>query len=811
MTIEPTHRSAVQSNPLIQSAHHGNDQLVDAAVATAKPVTQAAAPSGTGLAADNNAKANGNSIVLVNPASKQLLIVKPNQAQQNQKASQVQPEKTPQQSLIPPTSATTDVAHGNHAAAPSQPTSVSGEKPVASVPASIPATSTTPATATASKTAVPAPSIEPGSKSDATATTASNSVVEPSKAEKGSGQTTVQPKKPTKSVHGASIAAMLANHPDVPSKASTEQTTPIFFSLSDNLEVAPTRESKAEDKLASKTGSSQVAAKVNQTPLPAPVTLLPDGSIVTAKPPTPRTKPKSFTQPVLMPRVPATAKPISSHPKSILASEEPASPATENEQLLVAPITEFQPRSNPNSPKSVTAAKPFSVSGETAESKTTAKSSAATSVLAKSPPSKTETKGNSESGQLTPPQSVSTPDQVADSSASGKSGKSVIKVKRPSPKELAENNPHLESPKPVAKDELKNPFEKPDGLAASRPSATDESDTNQSVTVEKYTINKENRKPSTPLDAPERDGSIPIAKGVVKPMSLGKTDKVAKSSPAVASEIPPVKQTVTKKPAATSQAKSSTAPESTKTASIDRTTPAENKNDVAAETTILRKRYRPPVAVQTLPGTAERQPTASSARTSKVQSVPDMVRERIQAKQPSFNLQQAMSLDTASELKDHGLILGPHVKLTPLHMNQAQVRSLTLGGSVCGVRVGDKGICQAFASGPNQLKLIGTGIGITRLVVWAQKNDNTDEILMRAFEIHVDEVVPSEGNSIESTAELLNQSIRNVFPNCQATVKLVGGELWVSGQCDNRNSAEKIIRMVRKSCLIPVRDQLVVK
>ena len=873
MTIEPTHRSAVQSNPLIQSAHHDNAPLVDTAAAPAKPVTQAAIPSRTGLSAGYDVKASGNSIVLVNPAPKQLLIIKPNSAQQHPAVSPVQPAGKPQQSLIPQVSAQTVPADSNHPAVPTQPTAIPRDKPVASAAASIPANPTTPAVVPTSKTTVPA-----------------QSLVKASKAEQGSSQNTVQPKKPTKPVQVGSIAAMLAQHPDEPSKASTEKTsTPIFFSLSDNLEVAPTSESQVEGKLASKTGPTQVAAEVKQPPLPAPVTLLADGSIVTApapKPkdsstrksaiptsiladqsqlgkaiglPTPRSSPKPVSQPVLMPRVPATAKPLSPQPKSILASKEPAFPAAEEQQLLVAPLKGFRPRSNPKSTKSVTAAKPFTVPEETAKSKTTVESSTVSSVLAKSPPlskSETKTKGNSKSDLLTLPQPVNIPDKVADAPATQKSGKSIIEVKRPSPKGLAKNNPHLETPKPIANKELKNPFEKRSGLAASQPPAAVESGTNQTVTVDKYKINKENRKPIGTADSTQRDGASPIAKGVVKPMSLGKPNDVAKQNPALDGENPQVNRSVVRKPASTSQTPASTdqastepastEPASTEPASTDqastdqastdqastdqastdqastdqastepasivRTTPTANEGDITAEHTILKKRSRPPVTVQTLPTATERQPAASSVNTTKVQPVPDMVLDRTKVNHPSVDLHQAMSLDTASELKDRGLILGPHVKLTPLHMNQAQVRSLTLGGSVRGVRVGDKGICQAFASGPNQLKLIGTGIGITRLVVWAQKNDKTDEVLMRAFEIHVDEVVPSEGNSIENTTELLNQSIRNVFPNCQATVKLVGGKLCVAGQCDNQESAEKIIRMVRKSCLIPVRDQLVVK
>ena len=156
-------------------------------------------------------------------------------------------------------------------------------------------------------------------------------------------------------------------------------------------------------------------------------------------------------------------------------------------------------------------------------------------------------------------------------------------------------------------------------------------------------------------------------------------------------------------------------------------------------------------------------------------------------------------------------LLGPNVKLTPLHMLQAQVRSLTLGGSVRNVKVADKGVCQAFASGPNQLKLIGTGKGVTRLVVWAEPDGEGAKTLMRAFEVHVGELSPSEGDSVRDTAELLNQSIKGAFPSCQVTVQLLGGELNVVGQCDNKDSATKIIRMVRKSCLVPVRDQLSIR
>ena len=233
---------------------------------------------------------------------------------------------------------------------------------------------------------------------------------------------------------------------------------------------------------------------------------------------------------------------------------------------------------------------------------------------------------------------------------------------------------------------------------------------------------------------------------------------------------------------------------------IYRSEPVVAKPVPQGEETLHSKRYRPPVAVKQVPIEFERKdlPTADPAFVkAAVHPVPTKV----------------ASAEPAAEIRidNLGVELGPEVKLTPLHMNQAQVRSLTLGGSVTDVRVGDKDICQAFASGPNQLKLIGTGQGVTRLVVWAAPEGENQKTLMRAFEIHVGDVAPTEGESVADTVHLLNSSIQRAFPNCRANVQLVRGELHVVGQCDNQESAKKIIRMVRKSCLIPVRDQLSVQ
>ncbi|QDT13094.1 pilus assembly protein N-terminal domain-containing protein [Stieleria marina] len=149
-------------------------------------------------------------------------------------------------------------------------------------------------------------------------------------------------------------------------------------------------------------------------------------------------------------------------------------------------------------------------------------------------------------------------------------------------------------------------------------------------------------------------------------------------------------------------------------------------------------------------------------------------------------------------------------ELTKLHLTKAQVRSLTIGGMVRRIDVTDKSVCQAIATGPNQLKLIGTGNGITRLVVWADTSGNS-HTRARMFEIHVQDAVEATGGSVGTKTQTLNQSIYNAFPSANVSVQEYRDRLIVSGHCGSEEDAKKIIRMVRKTCLIPVRDEIKVR
>lgn len=815
MIIEPAHVSTVQLNPLLQSVHRQNNDLVEAKLAPVQPVSHSAPPLNQKGSKPGNS-AGEASILVVTPAKKPLLVVKP------------------QTAVVPPTAV--------------QPRTAVTQPTKASIPATATDAKLLPAKVTTD--AIQRGTDEP-SPTPPTTATAKTEKQSPNMASVAKAKQKVTADK---RVEGASIAAMLGQNPQTAVAAlNQEKAAPIFFSLSDSTEIAPSKEALPQNETINLSDPDTTKAQPGKPLVPLKVTVREDGSIITTerqkpttsasrkntipKPilaetnqlgiglglPAPTSLPKAISSPKQLPTPSSNAKQITPNGKSILSTAGPSS-SGEHEKLSVAPVKNFRPRTVLENARAIKPAKPFSIFGEKAKPMDEAQplektaSTVAPSTSVAEPDPTTEPDDN----KLTLPTPVSISNVVASPKSNDKSGRSVMKVESVSSKIGTKKNPHAEVANTGSKSELLNPFnrQRNDHTAAPEQQKPPETEKmNQVVRVEKFKLSKD--RPRVPvnlesvLETEKNAKQVPIASGVVAPIALPESVEPKPASAGVA----------TAKPATTITPQKTSSTPKKPTADVNAATPASivtnAKNPLVKEpksnadepsgTTILRKRYRPPVAVQAIPGTVTRQNPIASKTAPKVQAVPEMVIDVTKTQPPAPDLQQGMRLDTASELKDRGLILGPDVKLTQLHMNQAQVRSLTLGGSVRGMRVGDKGVCQAFASGPNQLKLIGTGIGTTRLVVWAQNNGKDDEVLMRAFEIHVDEFVPSEGNSIESTTVLLNQSIQKVFPQSQAKVQLVRGELWVTGTCESQESAEKILRMVRKSCLIPVRDQLTVK
>ncbi|TWU41332.1 hypothetical protein Q31b_27710 [Novipirellula aureliae] len=233
---------------------------------------------------------------------------------------------------------------------------------------------------------------------------------------------------------------------------------------------------------------------------------------------------------------------------------------------------------------------------------------------------------------------------------------------------------------------------------------------------------------------------------------------------------------------------------------IDETNVVSEDSRVAS---LRKKRYRPPVDVKAPPVGAERgplDPTASIIRPV----VTAVVAPRLDASPVPSN--PRVILDTG---KQNMPVAGSSEPI-PLYINLAQVRSLTVDGELRRVSVQNPSICRAFTSGSSQVKLIGAGSGVTRLVVWADTDTNVPT-KVRQFDIHVRDTAAATNDSVGDKVVVLNRTIAKTFPNARVDVRMVDSELVISGNCDSESSAKQIVRMVRKACLVPVRDELGVR
>lgn len=147
---------------------------------------------------------------------------------------------------------------------------------------------------------------------------------------------------------------------------------------------------------------------------------------------------------------------------------------------------------------------------------------------------------------------------------------------------------------------------------------------------------------------------------------------------------------------------------------------------------------------------------------------------------------------------------------TPLYMSRAQVKSLKIGGDLYRINVADGKVCNAISVNKNEIKVIGAGNGVTRLAVWAAPQGKS-KIQARVFEIHVTDAGESASKPVDDHLSVLNRTVRHAFPYAEVEFQQTDGQLVVSGFCSNSDTATQIIRMVRKTYLQPVIDELTVR
>ncbi|MEM6689877.1 MAG: hypothetical protein AAF664_10645 [Planctomycetota bacterium] len=279
----------------------------------------------------------------------------------------------------------------------------------------------------------------------------------------------------------------------------------------------------------------------------------------------------------------------------------------------------------------------------------------------------------------------------------------------------------------------------------------------------------------------------------------------------------------------------------------------ENKFASDGEPSLLSKRFRPPVAVNTVPMAIAKADSAEDegetlddggSVTLSLDPVVDAltldpVKDPQVITQPSSTIDEGQSdlvTDEASVDTDGLAELEPpqvdleaerlakfqsvlsKLSVFPLEIGHAEVRTLTLGASISNIEWEDDGVCQAFRVSPTAVKLVGLSRGSTRLIVWAEPSSESGPHRPLAFEINVDPPVmqasaTGEVETVQQQNNILsdfNESLAKAFPQESLVIHATDDGLAVSGSCD-RSKVAKVLRMVRRTFTVPVSNRIITR
>lgn len=158
-------------------------------------------------------------------------------------------------------------------------------------------------------------------------------------------------------------------------------------------------------------------------------------------------------------------------------------------------------------------------------------------------------------------------------------------------------------------------------------------------------------------------------------------------------------------------------------------------------------------------------------------------------------------------------------------------QAIRLSSTIKRVRVDDPTVCQAIRLGATELTIIGNRVGSTKArILVVNPQTNQEEEIQLAIEVDspfrpwstLSEKVRKEVPEIQSRVDELptikpglgelTTAIANLHPGANVQLQTnPGGELVVRGTVQDEDQARQILSLVRKVCLIPVVDQLVVE
>lgn len=122
--------------------------------------------------------------------------------------------------------------------------------------------------------------------------------------------------------------------------------------------------------------------------------------------------------------------------------------------------------------------------------------------------------------------------------------------------------------------------------------------------------------------------------------------------------------------------------------------------------------------------------------------------------------------------------------------------------------VDDSTVCRAIVTADGEVALLPGKVGVTRATLWVKEANGQSKV--ETADIQVGEVLPiANTDSVELGK--LNDSLQRLYPSTSLRVVASDRCIEICGEADSEQQAREVLQLVRKLCLVPVKDKVTVR
>jgi hypothetical protein len=134
-----------------------------------------------------------------------------------------------------------------------------------------------------------------------------------------------------------------------------------------------------------------------------------------------------------------------------------------------------------------------------------------------------------------------------------------------------------------------------------------------------------------------------------------------------------------------------------------------------------------------------------------------------------------------------------------------------LPGKILRIESSDESICRFVQIGDGDFSIVGSQLGNALLSVWVQE-PTTGDVKPIGLSVAVHRPWQTTLSTDSDYTQQLTDMLTQLYPDCEFEIRAAeNGSLTVEGNAPNESTARKVLGLVRKICLVPVHDHVIVE